>query len=255
MGLFSKKYIVEFEYSNSFFGSNKKGTMVVEASSQTSAMSQAKSVLKANFTYVKVLSAHESGGKSEERNVTWIPSSTVTVRETHSSITTSSSNSYAHSTNHVITDKERAYREAERRAKELEYKKLEKERKIESKKKEIKKIQSAPTRNGIIASILSLVAFLLGWIPHWVALAKVKATQNQLQMWVDLGHSKTDSYGQELLADIDKYSKEANSVIWIPFAILVIGVVIIIIVIVVSKKKVPSKLNIARQELENLENN
>ena len=254
MGLFSRKFIVEFEYSNGIFSSNKKGTMVVEATSQTSAMSQAKSVLKANYSYVRVLSAHESGGRAEEKAVTWTPPVKTTVKETPNQSVSSGSSSYSSSstTHRVLTDEERAEREAMRLAREIEYKNREKERKINDKQKEIKKIQSAPIKNGIIVSVLSLVGFLLGWIPHWVALAKAKASQNQLQMWIDLGHSKSDPFAKELIADIDKYTKQANSVIWIPFVLLLVGVVVTIIIIVKSKKNVPSKLSIARQELESL---
>ena len=83
MGFFDSKWIVEFEYSDSFIGSYKKATMVVEASSEYSAKDKAKAVLKANHKFVKVLSAHKSGGKSEERGTTYTPPRTVTtVRET-----------------------------------------------------------------------------------------------------------------------------------------------------------------------------
>ena len=57
MGFFDSNWIVEFEYSDSFLGSYKKATMVVEASSEYSAKDKAKSVLKANHKFVKVLSA------------------------------------------------------------------------------------------------------------------------------------------------------------------------------------------------------
>jgi len=85
-----------------------------------------------------------------------------------------------------------------------------------------------------------------------VGLAKTNASKNALDMWIELVHSKTDSYGQELVADIERYSNEASSVLWIPFVILAIGIAISVLVFVLSKKKAPSKVAKLEEELRKI---
>ena len=55
MGFFDSKWVVTFEYSNGILSSNKKGSIVVDASSEYSAKDKAKSVLKNSYKYVKIL--------------------------------------------------------------------------------------------------------------------------------------------------------------------------------------------------------
>lgn len=253
MGFFDSKWIVEFEYSDSFIGSYKKATMVVEASSEYSAKDKAKSVLKANHKYVRVLSAHKSGGKVEERNTSYKPSYTSTVRETPSySAPVSSSESHESGaiSKEEIAEIERKI--AERRA---EAARIEKKNKIAAKEKEIKKIRNSPVRNMIIGYFVSLGVFLLGWTPHWVLKAMENSARYSLQMWIDLGHSASDSYGQELTGEISQRQAAANGTLWIPFVMLGIGIVISIVIFFVTKNKVPTKLNKAQKELDLLKSN
>lgn len=251
MGFFDSKWIVEFEYSDSFIGSYKKATMVVEASSEYSAKDKAKSVLKANHKYVKVLSAHKSGGKSEERGTTYKPSYTTTVRETpvvHSEPVTHT----VHHESRPLTaeERERMNREAEERR--IERERQEKQRKISAKEKEIKKIEFSPIKSLIIALAISFGAFFFGWIPHWVCKSMEKSSRWALEQWIELGHSETDSFGQELVAEINQRQAAANGVLWIPFVILGVGVVITVLVYLNSRKKVPTKLEKAKNELQAL---
>ena len=57
MGWFDVKWIVEYEYSDGFFSSYKKDTMVVDASSEYDAKSTAKKVLVNQHKYVNILNA------------------------------------------------------------------------------------------------------------------------------------------------------------------------------------------------------
>ena len=254
MGFFDSKWIVEFEYSDSFIGSYKKATMVVEASSEYSAKDKAKSVLKANHKYVKVLSAHKSGGKQEERGTTYKPSyTTTTVRETP--VRSEPVTHTIHHESKPLTKEELA--EIERRAAErrAEQERIEKQNKIAAKEKQIKKIKSSPVKNMIIGYFIALGAFFFGWIPHWICKAMENASRSSLQMWIELGHSETDSYGQELVAEINQRQAMANSVLWIPFVLLGIGIVVSILIFFLTKKKVPEKLEKANNELETLKIN
>lgn len=258
MGFFDSKWIVEFEYSTGFISSYKKGTMVVEASSEYSAKDKAKAVLKANFKFVKVLSARKSEGRNDERNVSFVPPVTTTTSTyTPSTRITepvhSSSESYSsHRESRPLSKEE--LEEIERRAAErrAEAARIEKENKISAKEKQIKKIKSSPVRNMIIGYFASLVAFLFGWIPHWVCKVMEKGSRSALEMWIELGHSATDDYGQELTAEISQHQAAANGTLWIPFAMLGIGIVISIVIFFVTKNKVPAKLNKAEKELSEL---
>jgi hypothetical protein len=244
MGFFDSKWVVTFEYSNGILSSNKTGSIVVEASSEYSAKDKAKSVLKGSYKYVKVLSAVKADSKGRPI----VSPAPVTITEERSSYVPNPTPTPTRE----LTPEEREERRLRRIAEEAELERQRKERAIVLKEKQIKKAQTSPIRNCILSGIISLVAFFFGWIPHWVGLAKARASRNALDMWIELGHSKTDSYGQELVADIERYSNEANSVLWIPFVILGIGIVISVIVYILSKKKVPQKVVKLEEELKKL---
>lgn len=244
MGFFDSKWVVTFEYSNGILSSNKTGSIVVEASSEYSAKDKAKSVLKGSYKYVKVLSAVKADSKGRPI----VSPAPVTITEERPSYVPSSNPTSIRE----LTPEEREERRLRRIAEEAELERQRKERTIALKEKQIGKAKKAPIRNAILSGILSLVAFFFGWIPHWVGLAKTNASKNALDMWIELGHSKTDSYGQELVADIERYSNEASSVLWIPFVILAIGIAISVLVFVLSKKKVPSKVAKLEEELRKI---
>lgn len=244
MGFFDSKWIVTFEYSNGIFSSNKTGSMVVEASSEYSAKDKVKSVLKGSYKYVKVLSAVKADSKGRliaspapdiiiEKKSSYVPSSNLTSTK-------------------ELTFEEREELRLRRIAKEAERERQRKEIAIALKEKQIKMAQTSPIRNCILSVVFSFVAFFFGWIPYWDNLAKVNGSRNALEMWIELGHSKTDSYGQKIVADIERYSSKANSVIWIPFVILGIGIIVSVIVFVLSKKNVPQKITKLKEKLNKL---
>ena len=250
MGLFDKKWIVEFEYSNGVFSSNKKATMVVDASSEFSAKDRAKAVLKNSYKYVKVLSAHVSSGRDEERNASFKPKVNERPRQAYSAPTQRSEPTSAFSTHRKLSPEEREAILAEIQAREELQRKKAKLNEIENKAKKFKKASKYHIRTTIISAILSLIAFLFGWIPCWINLFMAAVSRTQLQMWVELGHSESDATGQEFSASIEKYTKQANSLIWIPFVILAVGFMITVIVYMVSKGKTPAKKEAAEEDLK-----
>ena len=237
MSLFDSKWIVEFEFSQGLFSSNKIGTVVVEASSETDAKSKAKAVLKNSYSYIKVLSAHKSSGRLEENKVTFIP--TVTVAEKQ--IMHSESKPHRE-----LSPAERELLLEQMRQKEAVQKQKEKLNEVERKAKAVKKAATYHIRMTIISGVVSLIAFLFGWIPHWISLIKVAASKS----WIELGHSESDATGQEFAEDIAKYTKEANSVLWIPFVVLGIGIIVTILIFIVSRRKTQSKIDKASKELK-----
>ena len=240
MGLFDSKWIVEFEVSKGILSSNKKGTMTVEASSQSSAESKAKAALKVEYSYVKILSAHKSSGRNEENKVTYAPKTTTVEYQTSSQI-----------------KPERQLGPAERESLLREMKQREEIRKQKRKLDDIKRKAKAYKRaqvfhiySVIISGVISLVAFLFGWIPHWVSLFMAAASKSQLDAWIELGHSETDKTGQEFAENIAKYSAQANATIWIPFVVLGIGIAITVLVFFLAKKKTPIKTENAEKEMK-----
>ena len=244
MGFFDTKWIVEFEFSQGLFSSNKKGTVVVEASSEYDAKNKAQSVLKGSYSFVKVLSAHKSSGRSEENKASYKP--TVNVIEKSPGPTYRSDVI----PRRELSPEERALRLEQLRQKEEIRKQKEKLKEIEVKAKAVKKSAVYHIRMAVFASILSAVAFLLGWIPYWINLMLVSSNKVMLQEWLDLGHSESDEFAQECLINIDKYTKQTNSVLWIPFVIIGISIVTTIAVFLLSKNKTQIRVDKASKALK-----
>ena len=247
MGLFDTKWIVEFEYSDGILSSYKKGTIVVEASSEYSAKDKAKSVLKNSYKFIKILSAHKSSGKAEENKATATPKVTVFEKPTSSAF----SHNESHSSKE-LSPQERELLLEQMRQKEAIQKQKEKLEEVEKKAKAVKKAASYHTRATILSGIISLVVFLLGWVPYWVSLIKAAASNSQLQSWIELGHSENDATGQEFANDIARYTNEANSLLWIPFVVLGIGIIITVLVFILSRKKTQAKVDKASNELKEI---
>lgn len=246
MGFFDIKWIVEYEFSEGFLSSYKKGTIVVEASSEYDAKNKAQSVLKGSYSFVKVLSAHKSGGKSEENKATYKPKSTA-VEKTR---TTSYQNNA--SPKRELTPEKRELLREQYRQKEAIKKQQEKLHEVELKAKAVKRASVYHIRIAVFSGIITLVVFLFGWIPHWVNLLFVVSNKTMLREWIDLGHSESDEFAQECLTNIDKYSKQADSMLWIPFVILAVGVVITITTLFLSRRKTQSKVDKASEELKTI---
>lgn len=250
MGLFDKKWIVEYEYSDGFFSSYKKATMVVDAPSEFSAKDKAKGVLKNSYKYVKVLSTHQSGGREEERKASFKPKIEEKPRPVYSAPLQSSETTSSTSAHRRLSPEERELLLAEMKAREELEKKKAKLNEIEYKAKKVKKTAKHHIRMTLLSGVLSLIAFVFGWMPCWINLLFAAASRSQLQMWVELGHSESDATGKELAADIEKYTKQAGSLIWVPFVILAVGIVITIFVYKISKGKTQAKLEVAEQDLK-----
>ena len=237
MGWNDCKWIVEYEASSGVFSSTKKGTMVVEASSEYSAKDKAKAVLRGQYSYVKVLSAHKSCGRSEESKTTFKPKE-APQSQTHSPST------------RTITPEEReAYRVERKRREELEKQRAKLDL-LKAKGRACEKATKYHIRVTILVAILSAFAFLLSWIPHWIALFKEAASKTMLAEWIDLGHSESDDYAKELAADIIRYHNEAISVVWIPFVVLAIGIGLTVLAFFLARKKTPLKMEKAKKEME-----
>ena len=124
---------------------------------------------------------------------------------------------------------------------------------MKKKQAELKSIRRAPVITLILSSIISVVAFVFGWIPHWIFKAIENRSITGLQAWISLGHSETDAYGQQLVAQINTYHAKANGIIWLPFVILGLGIAATIVSFVIVKKKQPGKLVRAVNEFKALQ--
>ena len=246
MGLFDTKWIVEFEYSSGFFSSYKKDAIVVEASSDYDAKSKAKAVLKGKYSYVKIISAHKSGGKAEENKA-------KNLSELRSDDKPRPSNDYSTNSSHKkLSPEERSLLLEQIKQREEMKKQRNKLDLVEKKAKAVKKAAIYHIRMAIISGIISLTAFLLGWVPYWIYSFQAFASKTQLEMWIELGHSETDEIGQECAEAIIRHTQEANSVLWIPFAVLAVGFVVTILVFIMSRNKTQSKVDKVSEELKTI---
>ena len=233
MGLFTRKWIVEFEASTCFLSSDKKQTMVVEASNEYEAKRVAKATLEPNYKFVKILSARVDDGKSDKKNSTYKPP-------------IGPNNTYERN----VEDRERS-KEVSRVIREAD-KLLNKQSQIEAKQKEIEKIRKSPIKTIIIGGIITAASFLLAWIPYWCFKAIEAWERGMLNDWIEMGHSESDETGQEIVANIEKFSSLAKATIWIPIAVLLIAIGITILLFAHTKKKVPSKVEAIEKEIEAL---
>ena len=244
MGFLDSKWIVEFEFSSGVFSSNKKGTIVVEASSEYDAERKAKSVLKGSYSYVKILSANKSTGKSEENKATFKPKITVVEKP---QATRYQSNTPPR---RELTPEERELIREQLRRKEAARKQQEKLCQIEIKAKAVKKASIYHIRMAILTGILSIVVFLLSWIPYLILYLPAIVGKSELSLWLELGHNENDEYAIELKEGIAKATEEANKVLWIPFVVLAVEIIATIAVLFLSKRKTQSKVDKASEELK-----
>lgn len=172
------------------------------------------------------------------------------ARSTYSTPSQRDETSATTSSHRKLTPEEREAILAEIQAREEIRKQKAKLNEIEQKAKKVKKASKYHIRMTILSAILSLIAFVFGWLPCWINLFMATASKSQLEMWVELGHSESDATGQEFATNIEKYTKQAESLVWIPFVILAVGAVITIIVYMSSKRKTQAKTEAAEQDLK-----
>lgn len=135
---------------------------------------------------------------------------------------------------------------------EKEWKEYKHRLEVESKEKQIRKIQQSPIVTLVVGSIITLLAFLLGWIPYWYWDIRLSSDRNSLSQLLEWGHSMQETYLQELYTD-GLYSKDMrNSCIWIPFVILAVGIAVTTILVILNNKSKPKRLKVAQKELESL---
>lgn len=239
MGLFSKKWVVEFEASKGIFSSIKKQSIVVEATSKYDAERVAKSILRSDFSYVKVLSVYENQGNSLNKDNLYKPQ--VNTIETNYDAPTKTRSAQ-------ITAAQRSDAKLKIKLDKCDMIKW----RIYKKEKQIRRIPFNPIKTAIVGALCAFSAFAIAWVPHGIYKTFENASRTSLEYWIELGHSENDSYGQELLADVQNYAEKANSLIWIPFVVLAVSLVLLVVAIIVSKKNVPAEQEKAKSQVEEL---
>ncbi len=100
----------------------------------------------------------------------------------------------------------------------------------------IRRINKSPITAGIVGGIITLIAFLLGWIPYWYYDYQRSICKSNLETMFSLGHTMSEPYMQQLYSEGLHAKEMRDSVIWIPFVILGIGILMTIVVIFVLGK-------------------
>lgn len=220
-----KKYIVEFEYCKGLLDNYKKSTMLVDAYSDREALKSAERVLKAEFRYVKVISAHPSSGYSEEKTVKWSPTIKTTTKEV-------AKPSFS-------TPK---YEEPTREMTEQEKEEYVNFLKSVQDNKNQEKIRKAPVKALVIGVLLSLVVFLLGWIPYWAHNGSLKSIREQIEWYQKMGYDPSSEIVQEAYRKGLSVKASRDGCLCIPFILLGVAIIITIIVFVHKKNQANEKI-------------
>lgn len=111
------------------------------------------------------------------------------------------------------------------------------------KAKELKGIKNSPLVGGIVSAAITLFTFLLGWIPCWYWNYKLKSDRSMIEQLMKWGHDPKEAIVVELYNDGLHAKQMRDSVIWIPFVILLIGITLTVILVILLSKKKRAKLS------------
>ncbi len=244
MGFYNKNWIVTFDYSKGIFSSKKRGTIIVEGHNDYSAKSKAKSILKGYYSSVTILSVVEVDSKGRQIDV----SSPLLIKEEKTQ------NIHSQTCTRKLTEEEKEERLLEMMARKAKLEKEKKEKKIAFKIQQIKNVQKYPQTICLLFGVFTAFAFLIGWFPRWFFLLEKVSASEVLDLYLDGYGAITDKTAKDLLLEIDKYIALANSIIWLPFLLLGIGIVITIIAYFVTKKRLPLRIKKLNDELSEIKN-
>lgn len=229
MSIFDIDWIVEIEYSDGFFRSTKRDSIIVKAKNDYEAKLKVKNDPNYHHEYFRVRSVKRFEPQKEQ-------ASQIDISDSK-----------------PLTEEERKELEIRMLKYEEKLKESKRQEKIANQQAKINSINKSPTTAGIVSTVISIFAFLFAWIPYWYFDARRAAAKSTLDELFKLGHTMEEPIMQEMYLN-GLHAKEArNSVIWIPFVILVIGIVVTIVVINHYKKTKHSKLALAKKELEQIE--
>lgn len=141
-----------------------------------------------------------------------------------------------------ITPQERAEMHARWEEQEKQEQAERKQKELAIKEAEIRRIKRSPIIVGIVGGIITLIAFLLGWIPYWYWDYQRSICKSNLEAMFSLGHTMSEPYMQQLYSEGLHAKEMRDSVVWIPFVILAVGIVLTIIVVFLINKSKPKRL-------------
>ena len=152
----------------------------------------------------------------------------------------------------TLSPQERAELDARWEEYEKQEKIRAKQKAISTQQAKINKIEKSPIIAAIISGIISLIAFLLGWIPYWYFDRLLTTTREKILWYEKMGYDPNSDtivflYNQGLQA-----KQSRDSVLWIPFVILGIGIVATVTIVILVNKTKHKRLIKARKELEEL---
>lgn len=222
MGFFESNYIVEFEYSPGFFSSTKKGTMVVKATGEPSAKKIAKQILEQQFKFIKILGAHKSSGKKEEKEVSYVPPVHIEeVKEPQIAGDFSCKTSITTRTASCESEAEKAARQA--KIKQIMYTY---EQALQTPK--MRKAKRAPWVALIISSISTIIVFVLGFIPTWIIDYNLDYYHQQYDEARASGYKIDSPEIRQIVDNLDYWKVPKNDLLieFLPYILLLIGIIV-----------------------------
>lgn len=228
MGFFDTKWIVEIEYSDGFFKATKKDTVIVEAKNDYAAKEKVKNDPLYKHEYFRICSVKR-----------YDPQPNVSEQET------------------IKIEKPLSPQEREKLDKEIllseqRFEEEKRQKAISAQKDKINLINKSPTIVGVISGILTSIAFLVGWIPYWYWDFRRESFRRIVEDLYAKDKTLEDPFAQEMFLEGVHAKEMRNSVIWIPFVILSIGIVITIVVVILTNKSKPKRLVKAQEILNEL---
>lgn len=147
-----------------------------------------------------------------------------------------------------LTSAEKAEIERDRELRRIRAEQEEKERLKREKQAKINAIKRSPIVSGIVGGVSTLIAFLFGWIPYWYWDIQRKNAIFAIEQLEELGHNPNEAIVQEFYQDGLHAKEMRNSVVWIPFVLLVVGIAIAVAVTIYVNKKKVARLKEAHKE-------
>lgn len=227
MSIFDLKWIVEIEYSDGFLSSNKKDTVIVDAKNDYEAKQKVKKDPQFSHKYL------------------WIRSVKLYNQDTKVDVEEEPT------TARKLTQKEKEENEAQRRLYEKEFIEKQKQKELAIKEAKIRMINRSPITAGIVGGIIALIAFLLGWIPYWYWDYQRSICKSNLETMFNLGHTMSEPYMQQLYSEGLHAKEMRDSIIWIPFVILAVGIVLSIVVAILKNKSREKQLKELKTNIYN----
>ena len=141
-----------------------------------------------------------------------------------------------------LTEEEKAEMAARREQRRIEEEQEKERQLVKQQENKINKVKRSPFVAGIVGGFISLLAFLLGWIPYWYWDNKRATALKQITELEELGHDVNEPIVQEIFKEGLHAKEMRNSISFLPYVLLIIGIIATVIAVVIVNQRKQDKL-------------